>query len=147
MDDYLMLQILHGVLTFLLFAVAGGLLWGVLRAWHGGLGGWAPNLRQSVLFGVPALLALGVALPITGWWLLALAEIPFGLTWVLGSSILYLLAGIAWLAFTRRLLVLHAGDAPSAAPRSRFLGFSLGYGAAGFLLLLAILVLTLAKPA
>jgi uncharacterized membrane protein len=144
----LTLQILHGVLTALLLVVAGGLLWYIGRAWHGGvMRGWSPSLRQAAVFGLPALLALGIALPISGWWLLHLAATPFGLAWVLGSSVLYLLAGIAWLLFARRLLALHAGRAVGLEPRGRFLGFSLGYAATGFALLLAILLLILLRPA
>jgi len=83
---------------------------------------------------------------VSGWLVLDQRGIPLGLTWVLGSSLLYLLAGIAWLLASRRLLVLHAGPAELAAPRGRFLGFSLGYAALGLILLLVILGLILVRP-
>lgn len=146
MDADLLLG-LNGLAIALLMAVALLLFWFVLRAWHGALPGWAPSPRQAALFGVPALLLLGLAAPVSGWLVLDQRGIPLGLTWVLCSSLLYLLAGIAWLLASRRLLVLHAGPAELAAPRGRFLGFSLGYAALGLTLLLVILGLILVRPA
>lgn len=76
MDADLLLG-LNGLAISLLMVVALLLFWFVLRAWHGALPGWAPSPRQAALFGVPALLLLGLAAPVSGWLVLDQRGIPW----------------------------------------------------------------------
>lgn|SRR5690606_9981126 len=139
MDIVLGLKLLLGLLAALLLALTaafGALFWQRWRA-----GPWPAWADQGHLlrFGAPVLPVLAVAAPVVAWWLVHLQAIPLGETWVLGSAILYLLAGIAWLPLVARLQAL--GRGPAQSPRFPPIGFAAAVAALGLLLpILALIV-------
>lgn len=151
MENYLLLRILHGLATLLFFGGLAGLAWYGWRNFRSGdadlLGS---SLRRILLIGVPLLILVGASLPVSGWWMVDLAGLPLGQTWLLGGAILYLFGCIAWLLLFGRLARLReqalAEGGPAAAPVRRSLKFGAVYGACGLLLFLAVLALMLAKP-
>ena len=54
-----------------------------------------------------------VSMPFTGWWLVHLTGWPLGQTWILGSSILYTVAALAWFWLVARLNRLRLGGGGS----------------------------------
>jgi uncharacterized membrane protein len=51
-----------------------------------------------------------VSMPFTGWWLVHLVGWPLGQTWILGSSLLYTVAALAWFWLVARLNRLRKGE-------------------------------------
>ena len=70
-------------------------------------------LQRPLLF---VWLLMGVCLlsmPFSGWWLVHLIGWPLGQTWILGSSILYTVAALAWFWLVARLNRLRKGEGGS----------------------------------
>ncbi|MDH4582342.1 DUF2269 family protein [Pseudomonas sp. BN415] len=151
MENYLLFRILHGLATLLFFGGLTGLAWYGWRSFRSGDSALiGPSLRRILLIGVPLLILAAVSLPVSGWWMVNLAGLPLGQTWLLGGAILYLFGCIAWLLLFGRVAKLReqamaeGGAASAAAQRS--LKFGAAYGLIGLLLFLSVLALMLAKP-
>ena len=54
-----------------------------------------------------------VSMPFTGWWLVHLTGWPLGQAWILGSSLLYTVAALAWFWLVARLNRLRKGEGGS----------------------------------
>jgi uncharacterized membrane protein len=151
MENYLLFRILHGLATLLFFAGLAGLAWYGWRNFRSGEAAQiGPSLRRILLFGAPLLILAAVSLPVSGWWMVNLAGLPLGQTWLLGGAILYLFGCIAWLLLFGRVARLREqagveGGSGSAQVR-RSLKFGAAYGLVGLLLFLSVLALMLAKP-
>ncbi|NQD92725.1 DUF2269 domain-containing protein [Pseudomonas sp. CrR25] len=146
MEHYLLLRIAHGVpaILLLLGVLAHALmLW---RAWRGGDAAVLQRkLRRTRLFSLPLLGVLGLSLPVSGWWLASTVGWPLGQTWLLGSSLLFILLALCGLLLAGRLNAWQAlGEA--AAP-VRLLRWTAAYAGLVLLLLLVIMGLMGAKPA
>ena len=66
------------------------------------------HIAATVLMGICM-----VSMPFTGWWLVHLTGWPLGQTWILGSSILYTVAALAWFWLVARLNRLRKGEGGS----------------------------------
>ncbi|AOE82834.1 DUF2269 family protein [Pseudomonas sp. TCU-HL1] len=151
MENYLVFRILHGLATLLFFGGLVGLAW---YGWHNFRSGDASvigrSLRRILLIGVPMLILAAVSLPVSGWWMVNLAGLPLGQTWLLGGATLYLFGCIAWLLLFGRVARLReqflVEGGPASAPVLRSLKFGAAYGLVGLLLFLAVLALMLVKP-
>ena len=105
------LKTIHMVATVLL--LASGLALAVL-SWRKRAAGPAVTLHRPWLF---VWLLMGVSLvsmPFTGWWLVHLVGWPLGQTWILGSSVIYSIAALAWFWLVVRLNRLRLGGTGSA---------------------------------
>ena len=108
------LKTVHVVATVLLLACALGLAiytWRLRQRSDAAV--YSQLLRRPLLF---VWLLLGVCLvsmPFTGWWLVHLIGWPLGQTWILGSSILYTVAALAWFWLVARLNRLRKGEGGS----------------------------------
>ncbi|MGM3389370.1 DUF2269 domain-containing protein [Stutzerimonas stutzeri] len=145
MEHYTLLNIVHAALAILLTL---GLIAHVAMLWKA----WRRDdpavlqqkLRRTRLMSLPLLAALGLLLPVTGWWLAHLAGFPLGQLWLLASSILFLILVPLTLLLGGRLRAWQAaGDAPVPAKLPRF---ALVYAGLILLILLAIMGLMGAKP-
>ncbi|MCY1211790.1 hypothetical protein D9M68_336070 [compost metagenome] len=151
MENYLLFRILHGLATLLFFGGLAGLSWYGWRNFRSGdAARIASSLRRILLIGVPLLILVAVSLPVSGWWMVNLAGLPLGQTWLLGGATLYLFGCIAWLLLFGRVARLReqalAEGGPVSAAVQRSLRFGAAYGVVGLLLFLAVLALMLAKP-
>lgn len=151
MENYLLFRILHGVATLLFFGGLAGLVWYGWRSFRSGDAALiGSSLRRILLIGVPLLILAAVSLPVSGWWMVDLAGLPLGQSWLLGGAILYLFGCIAWLLLFGRVARLReqalAEGGPSSTPVRRSLKFGAAYGLIGLLLFLSVLALMLAKP-
>lgn len=146
MEHYLLLRIAHGAPAILL--VLGVLAHAVMlwKAWRGGDPAVLQRkLRRTRSISLPLLGVLALSLPVSGWWLVDAVGWPLGQTWLLASSLLFILLALCGLLLAGRLAAWQAlGEAP--AP-SRLLGFTAAYAGLILLLLLAIMGLMGAKPA
>lgn len=104
----------------------------------------ARKLRVTRCYSLPALGLLALSLPVSGWWLAHLAGIPLGQTWLLASSVLFVLLMVVAVLLRGRLAAWEAlGDTP-APPR--LLALTAGCALQYIVLLLAIMGLMGAKP-
>ena len=130
------LKTIHMVATVLL--LASGLALAVL-SWRKRAAGPAVTLHRPWLF---VWLLMGVSLvsmPFTGWWLVHLVGWPLGQTWILGSSVIYSIAALAWFWLLVRLNRLR--KTPGGVGR-----FSFALALFSFVCFVAIAGLMGAKP-
>ena len=146
MEHYTLLKIVHSLFGILVLL---GVLAHVAMLWKAVRGGDAAvlqrKLRRTRLISLPVLGVLALSLPISGWWLVDLAGLSLGQSWLLFSSILFGVLMLAGLLLAGRLSAWQALG-PSLAP-SRLLAFTAAYAGQILLLLLAIMGLMGAKPA
>lgn len=146
MEHYTLLKIVHSLFGILVLL---GVLAHVAMLWKAVRGGDAAvlqrKLRRTRLISLPVLGVLALSLPISGWWLVDLAGLSLGQSWLLFSSILFGVLMLAGLLLAGRLSAWQALG-PSLAP-SRLLAFTAAYAGLILLLLLAIMGLMGAKPA
>jgi uncharacterized membrane protein len=111
-------------------------------------------VRQVVIadwiFTAPAV----VVQPLSGFYLVHLAGIPFNSPWIVWSTVLYLVAGVCWLPvlwiqIRLRELARAAMSANSELPPLywRYLRMWVWLGVAAFLALVVVFYLMVAKPA
>ena len=104
METLTALKVAHMVATVLLLASALGLAIWVWRTRHkGDATAHARTLQRPRVF---IWLVMGLALlsmPFTGWWMVHLVGWPLGQTWLLASSVLYILAALGWFWLLVRL--------------------------------------------
>ena len=145
MDHYLLLKIAHslpGVLVLLGLLAHLFMLWKAQRS--GDTAVLQRKLRNTLRFSFPALGLLALSLPVSGWWLVHLAGLPLGQTWLLGSSLLCALLVVSALLLAGRL---RAWQALGAVPApGLLLKLSMAYAVLVAVLLLAIMALMGAKP-
>lgn len=145
MNHYLLLKIAHslpGVLVLLGLLAHLFMLWKAQRS--GDTVVLQRKLRNTRRFSLPALGLLALSLPVSGWWLAHLAGFPLGQTWLLTSSLLFVLLVLSGLLLAGRL---RAWQALAGAPASPLLlRLTCGYAVLCILLLLVIMALMGAKP-
>lgn len=141
MTSLLVLKIVHGLATAVLFGSALALAWWSWRLRRGAVSALAARVfRQPALFG--GLIAVSaLSLPLSGWWLVTLAGWPLNQSWLLGGSLLYLLGCGCWLWLAARLTA--PGEPAGGAPEARL---DLVLAGLGLLAFLAVLLLMLGKP-
>jgi uncharacterized membrane protein len=146
MEHYTLLKIVHSLFGILVLL---GVLAHVAMLWKAVRGGDAAvlqrKLRRTRLISLPVLGVLALSLPISGWWLVDLAGLSLGQSWLLFSSILFGVLMLAGLLLAGRLAAWQALGATPAS--SRLLGFTAAYAGVLVLLLLVIMGLMGAKPA
>ncbi len=145
MEHYTLLKIVHSLFGILVLL---GVLAHVAMLWKAVRGGDAAvlqrKLRRTRLISLPVLGVLALSLPLSGWWLVDLAGLSLGQSWLLFSSILFGVLMLAGLLLAGRLSAWQALG-PSLAP-SRLLAFTAAYAGLILLLLLVIMGLMGAKP-
>ncbi|MCU1718498.1 DUF2269 domain-containing protein [Pseudomonas sp. 5P_3.1_Bac2] len=145
MEHYLLLKILHSAPAVLVLL---GVLAHIFMLWKAARGGDSAvlqrKLKRTRLISLPVLSLLALSLPVSGWWLVNLAGLPLGQTWLLGSSLLFAVLVIVVLLLNGRLAAWQALGATPAP--SKITRFSAVYAVLIVVLLLAILGLMGAKP-
>nr|WP_298108418.1 DUF2269 family protein [uncultured Pseudomonas sp.] len=146
MEHYTLLKIVHSLFGILVLL---GVLAHVAMLWKAVRGGDAAvlqrKLRRTRLISLPVLGVLALSLPLSGWWLVDLAGLSLGQSWLLFSSILFGVLMLAGLLLAGRMSAWQALGATPAS--SRLLGFTAAYAGVLVLLLLVIMGLMGAKPA
>ena len=100
METLTTLKVLHVAATVVI--LASGLVLAALT-WRNRSEGPASTMQRPWLF-IWCLMLIGMlSMPFTGWWLVHLIGWPLGQTWILGSSILYSVAALAWFWLVARL--------------------------------------------
>lgn len=145
MEHYKLLYIAHAALAILLPL---GLIAHVVILWKAWRRAEASVLQQKLRrtrqLSLPLLTALGLLLPVSGWWLAHLAGFALGQLWLLASSLLFLALVPLLLLLGGRLRAWQAlGEQPAPASLPRF---ALGYAGLILLILIAIMGLMGAKP-
>ncbi|WP_339527917.1 DUF2269 family protein [Pseudomonas mucidolens] len=137
METLTTLKVIHVVATVLLLGC--GLALAIL-AWRKRSVGPACTLRRPWVF-VWLLMGISlVSMPVTGWWLVHLIGWPLGQTWILGSSVIYSVAALAWFWLLARLNRLRLGGGGN-------LNFTLVLAVVSLMGFVAIAGLMGAKPA
>lgn len=108
METLTTLKVLH-VMAMALVLISGLAL--AVLAWHKRSAGPASTVHRPWVFVWGLMGICLVSLPFTGWWLVHLLGWPLGATWILGSSILYTVAALAWFWLVVRLNRLRVGGA------------------------------------
>jgi uncharacterized membrane protein len=92
--------------------------------------------------------------PLTGFYLVRIANFPLTSKWIVASIALYLLAGacwlpVVWMQIRMRDMARHAASSGAQLPARywRFLRWWVALGIAAFLALVAVFYLMVAKPA
>lgn len=145
MEHYSLLKMAHslpGILLVLGLLAHFFMLWKANR--KGDVVVLQRKLRNTLRFSLPALALLALSLPVSGWWLVHLAGLPLGQTWLLLSSLLFAVLVLFILLLAGRLAAWLALGA--TAPSSLLLRLASGYAVMILLLLLAIMALMGAKP-
>ena len=153
-NTYLILKLVHIVSSTLLFGTGLGTAYYLWRAHRTGDVAVIAAVSRSVvwadwLFTTPAV----VIQPVTGFWMMALAGVSVGQTWVWLSLVLYVVAAgcwlpVVWLQFRLRNLSREAmlSGRPLPADYSRTMRIWLLLGWPAFLSVLAIFVLMVIRP-
>ena len=111
METLTTLKVIHITATVLL--LLSGFALAVL-AWRKRSTGPAVTVQRPWAFVWLLMGVCMVSMPFTGWWLVHLIGWPLGQTWILGSSILYAVAALAWFWLVVRLNRLRLGGTGSA---------------------------------
>jgi uncharacterized membrane protein len=92
--------------------------------------------------------------PATGLWLAHIAGFPLTATWLLGSIVLYFVAGacwlpVVWIQYQMRAMALAAAESKAALPERfhRLFRVWVALGVPAFLALVVVFYLMVAKPA
>jgi uncharacterized membrane protein len=102
------------------------------------------KLQRTRSISLPVLALLALSLPLTGWWMVSLAGLPLSQTWLLLSSVLFVLLVPLTLLLAGRLATWQSAGASAAASVPRL---SAAYAGLIVLLVLVIMGLMGAKPA
>ncbi|SED16700.1 DUF2269 family protein [Pseudomonas anguilliseptica] len=145
MEHYSLLKILHSAPGVLLLL---GVLAHVFMLWKASRGGDSAvlqrKLKRTRLISLPVLGLLALSLPVTGMVLVEMVGWPLSQTWLLLSSVLFVVLMVVGLLLAGRL---SAWQALNRAPApKRLLGFCAAYAGLIVLLLLVIMGLMGAKP-
>ena len=153
--DYLLLKWIHILSSTLLFGTGiGSAFYMLVTTLTRDVRATAVVVRYVViadwLFTTPAI----IVQPATGFWMLHLAGIPFTSRWVVGSVILYFVAGacwlpVVWMQMKMRDMAVAAAQAEQLelpAQYWRYFSFWVLLGIPAFLSLLLVFWLMVAKP-
>lgn len=145
MEHYPLLKMLHmlpGILLLIGVPVHLFMLWKAQRS--GDAAVLQRKLKRTRLISLPVLGLLALSLPVTGWVLVDMVGWPLSQTWLLASSVLFVVLMLVGLLLAGRL---GAWQALNGAPApKRLLGFCAVYTGLILLLLLVIMGLMGAKP-
>lgn len=145
MDHYPLLKMLHSIPAILLLV---GILVHIFMLWKAARGGDAAvltrKLQRTRTISLPVLALFGLSLPLTGWWMVSLVGLPLSQTWLLVSSLLFVVLVPLTLLLAGRLAAWQAAGASVAASVPRL---SAVYAGLIVLLVLVIMGLMGAKPA
>jgi uncharacterized membrane protein len=157
--EYLIAKWLHILSSTVLFGTGIGsayyMLFTSLRARRSGEpGAVAVVVRQVVLADWLFTTTTIVFQPLSGWYLMHLAGVPFTARWIAWSLVLYVLAGACWLPVV--WLQIRMRDMAETAQREggtlpaqywRYLRYWTLLGIPAFLALVVVFYLMVAKPA
>ena len=145
MEHYPLLKMLHSIPAILLLV---GILVHIFMLWKAARGGDAAvltrKLQRTRSISLPVLAVFALSLPLTGWWMVSLAGLPLSQTWLLVSSLLFVVLVPLTLLLAGRLAAWQAVGASVAASVPRL---SAVYAGLIVLLVLVIMGLMGAKPA
>ena len=145
MEHYPLLKMLHSIPAILLLV---GILVHIFMLWKAARGGDAAvltrKLQRTRSISLPVLAVFALSLPLTGWWMVGLAGLPLSQTWLLVSSLLFVVLVPLTLLLAGRLAAWQAAGASVAASVPRL---SAVYAGLIVLLVLVIMGLMGAKPA
>ncbi|MBU1329597.1 MAG: DUF2269 domain-containing protein [Gammaproteobacteria bacterium] len=145
MEHYPLLKMLHSIPAILLLV---GILVHIFMLWKAARGGDAAvltrKLQRTRSISLPVLAVFALSLPLTGWWMVSLAGLPLSQTWLLVSSLLFVVLVPLTLLLAGRLAAWQAAGASVAASVPRL---SAVYAGLIVLLVLVIMGLMGAKPA
>ncbi|AMN77778.1 MULTISPECIES: DUF2269 family protein [Pseudomonas] len=110
METLITLKVIHIAATVLLLLSGLGL---AILAWRKRSAGPAVTVQRPWAFVWLLMGVCVVSMPFTGWWLVHLIGWPLGQTWILGSSLLYTVAALAWFWLVARLNRLRKGEGGS----------------------------------
>ena len=152
--DYLVVKWLHVLSSTVLFGTGLGTAFYMLAANRSGdVRAIAVVSRHVVLADWLFTTPTAVLQPATGFWLLALAGIPWTTGWVLWSLVLYVIAGACWLPVVwlqmRMAAMARVALAAGAPLPPRFWRYHAAWVALGwpaFLAFVAIFYLMVVKP-
>lgn len=145
MEHYPLLKMLHmlpGILLLIGVPVHLFMLWKASRS--GDAAVLQRKLKRTRLISLPVLGLLALSLPVTGMALVGIVGWPLSQTWLLLSSVLFVVLMVVGLLLTGRLGAWQALDG-APAPK-RLLVFCAAYAGVIMLLLLVIMALMGAKP-
>jgi uncharacterized membrane protein len=145
MDHYPLLKMLHSIPAILLLV---GILVHIFMLWKAARGGdvavLTRKLQRTRTISLPVLALFGLSLPLTGWWMVSLVGLPLSQTWLLVSSLLFVILVPLTLLLAGRLGAWQAAGANVAPSVPRM---SAVYAGLIVLLVLVIMGLMGAKPA
>lgn len=145
MEHYPLLKMLHSIPAILLLV---GILVHIFMLWKAARGGDAAvlvrKLQRTRCISLPVLAVFALSLPLTGWWMVSLVGLPLSQTWLLVSSLLFVVLVPLTLLLAGRLAAWQAAGASVAASVPRL---SAVYAGLIVLLVLVIMGLMGAKPA
>ncbi|OEC33684.1 Uncharacterized membrane protein [Pseudomonas cuatrocienegasensis] len=145
MEHYPLLKMLHSIPAILLLV---GILVHIFMLWKAARGGDAAlltrKLQRTRSISLPVLAVFALSLPLTGWWMVSLVGLPLSQTWLLVSSLLFVVLVPLTLLLAGRLAAWQAAGASVAASVPRL---SAVYAGLIVVLVLVIMGLMGAKPA
>lgn len=145
MEYYTLIKVAHSLPALLLLLGMLAHVFMLFKAYRGGDAAvLARKLRVTRCYSLPALGVLALSLPVSGWWLAHLASIPLGQTWLLASSVLFVMLMVMAVLLRGRLAAWEALGETPASPR--LLMMTAAYALQYIVLLLAIMGLMGAKP-
>lgn len=152
--DYLTVKWLHILSSTFLFGTGiGSAFYMLLTSLSGDARATAVVARYVViadwLFTTPAI----IVQPLTGFYLLHLAQMPFTSAWILWSIVLYFVAGACWLPVVWMQIRMRGfaegaarNNAPLPAIYWRYLKIWVALGIPAFFALVIVFYLMVAKP-
>ena len=153
--DYLTVKYIHILSSTLLFGTGlGSAFYMFFTNRSGQVAAIAVVARRVVIADWLFTTPTAIVQPLTGFWLLHLADIPWSTGWVLWSLVLYVVAGACWLpvVWIQIRMAAMAEDAAAADTElpPRFWRFHAAWTALGvpaFVAFIAIFYLMVVKPA
>lgn len=148
MDTLTTLKAVHLLATALLLCSVVAVLWRAASSWRAGDHRLFASTLDRPWWAAWAVMGVALAsFPISGWWLVHTVGWPLSQAWLLAGSALYIVGALAWLVLLQRVRRLRA-HAPVATAQLGAQGrWVLGVAGLAVAILLALLVLMLAKPA
>lgn len=152
--EYLIVKWLHILFSTVLFGTGlGSAFYMFFTSRTRDVRATAVVVRQVVvadwIFTVPTI----ILQPLTGFYLIHLAGFPLRSRWIVGSIILYLLAGacwllVVWMQIRMRDMAVHAQSTNSPLPLQywRYFQWWIALGVVAFVALVVVFYLMVAKP-
>ncbi|WP_437879590.1 DUF2269 family protein [Pseudomonas sp. LRF_L74] len=145
MEHYTLIKVLHwlpAVLLLLGLPAHTFMIWKARRNADPAV--LARKLRVTRRYSLPAMGAVALSLPVSGWWLVHIAGWPLSQLWLLLGSALFALLILFGFLLHGRLGDWQALAGQAASPR--LLRFTLAYAGVILALLLALFAVMGAKP-